>query len=116
MVMKSSLVDCPGWRLRTARWNRRGFSLVEITVALGIVSFALVAILALLPVGLGSARDSHEEAFAAQVLKSICCSVQNAAHTTALPLTYTALAPFNNAAQGASLQWTIGSAAQAGQV
>lgn len=35
-----------------------GFSLVEVTLAIGIVGFALVAIFALIPVGLKSGRDS----------------------------------------------------------
>ena len=36
-----------------------GFSLVEVTVALGIVAFALVALLAVFPIGLTSDRSKH---------------------------------------------------------
>lgn len=35
-----------------------GFSLVEVVIALGIVSFALIAIVGLIPVGLSSLKDS----------------------------------------------------------
>jgi len=38
--------------------SRTGFSLVEVTLAIGIVGFALLAILGLIPVGLKSGRDS----------------------------------------------------------
>lgn len=38
--------------------TRRGFSLVEVTLAIGIIGFALVAILALMPVGMNSSRDA----------------------------------------------------------
>ena len=40
---------------------RRGFSLVEVIMALGIVSFALMSLVALLPMGLGMVRDSATE-------------------------------------------------------
>jgi uncharacterized protein (TIGR02598 family) len=38
--------------------ERSGFSLVEVTLAIGIIAFALVAIMALIPVGLNSRRDA----------------------------------------------------------
>ena len=46
----------------------RAFSLVEVTLALGIIAFALVAILGLLPVGMKTAQDSHEQARATDIL------------------------------------------------
>jgi len=85
------------------------FSLVEITLAIGIVSFALLAVLALLPIGLGNARNAHEEAFAVQTLKAITASIQQASQSTNNTLEYNALAPFNNASQGALLRWKVGS-------
>ncbi len=41
--------------------RRRAFSLIEVVLALGIVSFALVAILGLMSVGLDSSRDSIDD-------------------------------------------------------
>jgi uncharacterized protein (TIGR02598 family) len=41
--------------------SRRGFSLIEVTVALGILSFAMVGIIGLMPVGLGAMRDAIDE-------------------------------------------------------
>ena len=41
--------------------SRRGFSLIEVTVALGILSFAMVGIIGLMPVGLGTMRDAIDE-------------------------------------------------------
>ncbi len=38
-----------------------GFSLVEVVIALGVISFALVAIIGLLPIGLASNRGSIQE-------------------------------------------------------
>lgn len=41
--------------------GRRGFTLVEVTLALGLVSFALLSLLGLFVVGLTSSRDSSLE-------------------------------------------------------
>lgn len=38
------------------------FSLIEVTIAMGVVSFSLLSMLALLPLGLGTLRDSKLEA------------------------------------------------------
>jgi len=48
-----------------------GFSLVEITLSLGLVSFALVATLGLLPTGLSTLRSSMNQTVEAQILQSI---------------------------------------------
>lgn len=49
----------------------RGFSLIEVTIALGIVAFAVVAILGLLPTGLNTLRHSMDETIQAQILQTI---------------------------------------------
>ena len=59
------------------------FSLVEVTLALGIVSFALVAVLGLLPVGLKSVKNANEQAGAANVLNAIAGSLRTASSTNA---------------------------------
>jgi uncharacterized protein (TIGR02598 family) len=50
---------------------RKGFSLVEVTLSLGLVSFALVAMLGLLPTGLTTLRASMNQTVEAQILQSI---------------------------------------------
>lgn len=40
------------------RWAAGGFSLIEVTLAIGIVSFALLAIIGVLPIGLVNAQQS----------------------------------------------------------
>lgn len=42
----------------TLRRTRAGFSLMEITVAIGVIAFGLIAILGLLPVGMKSGREA----------------------------------------------------------
>lgn len=53
-----------------------GFSLVEVVIALGIVSFALVATLGLLLVGLGSQRQAASYARSIQALSELSDSVR----------------------------------------
>ena len=66
----------------------RAFSLVEVTLALGIVAFALVSIMGLLPVGLRTVKNSHEQSAAATTLEQIASAIRNA--TTNNSGTYTA--------------------------
>ena len=58
-----------------------GFSLVEVTLAIGIVSFALLAVVGLLPVGLKSVKNANEQAGAANVLNVIAGSLRSASST-----------------------------------
>ncbi len=50
---------------------RTAFSLIEIVLALGIISFALVGIMGLLPVAMKSAQESQRETRAAQIAQQI---------------------------------------------
>lgn len=52
-------------------FRRPGFSLVEVVLALGIASFALVTIVALLPVGLKMASESENESRAVNILSAV---------------------------------------------
>lgn len=54
-----------------ARKDIRGFSLVEISLALGVAAFCLVAIFALLPIGLKGNLESSEETAATGVLSLV---------------------------------------------
>ena len=49
----------------------RAFALIEVSLALGITGFALVAILGLLPVGLDSNRNSAAQTAAANIATQI---------------------------------------------
>lgn len=55
--------------MRSAPPRTRGFTLVEVTMSIGIVSFALLTMIGLLPAGLGSLRDSNQQSINAQILQ-----------------------------------------------
>lgn len=57
------------------------FSLVEVVLAIGIFSFAILAVVGLLPVGLKSVKNASEEAAAANVVARICSAVRDASTT-----------------------------------
>ena len=49
----------------------RGFSLIEVTIAMGVVSFALIALFGLLPTGLSTFRSSIDRSVASQIAQNI---------------------------------------------
>ena len=51
--------------------RRNGFSLVEVTIALGLISFALISILGLIPTGLSTLRQSMNQTVEAQIVRTI---------------------------------------------
>ena len=73
-----------GHRVRAAA--RMAFSLVEVTLALGIASFAIVLLVALLPVGIRSTRDSLEEGDALNVIAAVVADRQATPYNTASTL------------------------------
>lgn len=85
---------CPG-TLRGA-----GFSLVEVVLAIGIVSFAMLAVVGLLPTGLKIARNAAEQARAANLVQSLAENLRGAA--TADGTNFTA------AFAGQSLDYALG--------
>jgi prepilin-type N-terminal cleavage/methylation domain-containing protein len=60
------------------RCGTRGFTLVEIALAMAIFSFALVSMLGLLSVGLKNSRKSSIQIAASNVLSSIAADIQGA--------------------------------------
>ena len=62
---------------RTTGRSRGGFSLVEVILALAVVTVALVGILALLPVAIDTALDSRLETQATVVAKTIFSDLQS---------------------------------------
>ncbi|MEY2539814.1 MAG: hypothetical protein QOG67_3554 [Verrucomicrobiota bacterium] len=51
--------------------TRGGFTLVEVVLALGIVAFAIVAILGMLPIGLNTSHGAQDNTRAPQIAQSI---------------------------------------------
>jgi len=62
--------------------NSSAFSLVEVTLSIGIVAFGLIAILGLLPSGLQSFRGSIGRTVAAQVAQAIISETKQADFTS----------------------------------
>lgn len=54
-----------------------GFSLVEVVLALGIASFALIALIGMLPIGMASNRDADRETQAVAVLSTLITDLKN---------------------------------------
>jgi|GEM_PF-4112780 Verrucomicrobium spinosum paralogous family TIGR02598 len=54
----------------------RAFSLAEVTIALGLATFAVLSVAGLLPLGLGTLRDSKVQMLETQILRDV--SAQNA--------------------------------------
>jgi len=51
--------------------NTRGFSLVEVTLALGVVSFALLALVGVMPAGLSTMRQAADKLVESQVVRQL---------------------------------------------
>lgn len=79
--------------------SRSAFSMVEVTMAIGIVAFCLFALIGLLPLGLGVLKTSKEEYAAADCLKTLTHSIRNA---TVAGSDYKALGHYSSV-----LQWSI---------
>lgn len=56
--------------------NNRGFSLVEVTLSVGLLAFAMVALMALLPNGLTSSLDASRQTAAASVATRIVADLR----------------------------------------
>lgn len=59
------------------RTHVTGFSLVEVVVAIGLISFAMIAILAFFPSGLSSNRSSVQDTRAAQIVNAIAGTIDS---------------------------------------
>ena len=56
--------------------KKSGFSLIEVTIALGIAGFCLIAILGLLPLGVNSNRTSIEETGAMNAMSAVVADLR----------------------------------------
>jgi len=61
----------------STRHSIAGFSLVEVVLALGIAAFAVLAVVALMPVGLHLAQNSTEQNQASNLLSAIASDLEN---------------------------------------
>src|SRR5437870_544450 len=67
-------------RLRSVH-RPNGFSLVEVVLAVGVIAFAIVAILGVVPVGLNTSHSAQDETRAAQIAQDILTSISSQAQT-----------------------------------
>lgn len=74
----------------------RGFSIVEVTLALGIIGFALLATIALLPVGLDSEHVAEEQSRAAVALNMVASAAESLRNTNATTPTWAFPSYFSN--------------------
>jgi uncharacterized protein (TIGR02598 family) len=65
---------------------RGAFSLVEVTLALGVISFALVGIMAMFPVAMKTANDSNFETRALFIAQGILADLQSGSNPQARAL------------------------------
>jgi type II secretory pathway pseudopilin PulG len=63
--------------------SKAGFSLVEVVVAIGVISFALVAIIGVLPIGLASGRQATQETRANHLAEQIFSTLRAQPFTNA---------------------------------
>ena len=68
--------------------KNRGFSLVEVTLALGLVSFAVITIMGLLPTGLSTLRQAMNQTVEAQIVRTIGAQSVIAPFTNLASLSY----------------------------
>ncbi len=80
--------------------SRRAFSLVEVVLALGLVSFSMLAVVGLLPVGLRSVKNAGEESAAANALQLLGAAIRHAHSVDGVA--YAASGTFTN------LTWNVG--------
>jgi len=64
-------------RMQAARL-RQGFSLVEVVLALGLVSVCVLAMLGVMSVGLNTLKDSSDQTMHAQIISEVSSSVLQA--------------------------------------
>ncbi len=64
--------------MNSPRFSTRAFSLVEVSLALGIISFAFVALLGLIPVGLGSAATAIDATVETQIMQRVTTMARQA--------------------------------------
>ncbi len=77
----------------TARRNQDAFSLVEVTLAIGVIAFAMLAIIGLVPVGQQAAREAIDDTKASLIEQDMFERVRAAAASSATFITPTTIYP-----------------------
>ena len=62
--------------MKTVAQREKAFSMVEVTLALGIAAFSLVTIFALLPIGLNTNRNAGEQVASSKLLAGISADLR----------------------------------------
>jgi uncharacterized protein (TIGR02598 family) len=62
--------------MKSSRQCRSGFSLIEVTLALGVVSFCMVPLFALLPLGMTTSQNASQQAAATEMATAISADLQ----------------------------------------
>jgi uncharacterized protein (TIGR02598 family) len=84
--MEKSVPSVPSFKtIRTAR-SRAGFSLVEVTLAIGIMAFAFVAIFGLIPVGLTTFSKAKNISIADQIAQRLITEFEQQDFNTLVPV------------------------------
>src|SRR5205809_8091855 len=63
--------------------KRSAFSLVEVTLALGIAAFCLIAVFGLMPVGIQTNRNMISQTAATSIISSVLADIRTTARATA---------------------------------
>jgi hypothetical protein len=69
--------------MRRATRARSGFSLVEVSITLGVMAFALVGLIGLLPLALDQTRNSVDETRGAQLARMVCSTLEGESYKAA---------------------------------
>lgn len=80
--------------------TRSAFSLVEVTLSIGIVSFCLLGLIGLMPVGLSAVKAAREEAAASNCLNYLATAIRKASPGTN--------GSYAVGAFSSDLSWTVG--------
>ncbi len=67
--------------MRTRDADRTGFSLIEVVLSLGVIAFALVAILGVFPTGLSANRSGITDTRAGELVKAVTATIEAQCHS-----------------------------------
>ena len=102
------------------RFSAHAFSLIEVTLSIGIVAFALLSVVALLPVGLSANRDTANQGRAIQTMNAVAIAITSATRGAKNPALVTASKPFDGTytttPADSAINWPFAGTAQDGKL